>query len=271
MNTLITLKQSGNFENASQHLKALATQNEEIQLTRYKPALPINALQLQNPMDNFPELETSVAILEREQQNDALLSKVTTWLTEGTEPLHNIYSSGEEQKYRKQLPRLTIDNGILKRNYYDHDGTILHKQVCVPKHMLKEILYRIHNSLTGGYLGITRTIAEFRRRFYCPNYIEQIASYIRNCSTCLQLKLVQPSRLKPPLSELSSKTSFPGDIMQIDIQGAFPSSPYKYVLTAIDVFSKYLFAVPLTTISAPSVAAALASIMFNHSFIPKEI
>ena len=71
MNTLITLKQSGNFENASQHLKALATQNEEIQLTRYKPALPINALQLQNPMDNYPELETSVAILEREQQNDA--------------------------------------------------------------------------------------------------------------------------------------------------------------------------------------------------------
>ena len=59
--------------------------------------------------------------------------------------------------------------------------------------------------------------------------------------------------------------------MQIDIQGAFPSSPYKYVLTAIDVFSKYLFAVPLTTISAPSVAAALASIMFNHSYIPKEI
>ena len=193
MNTLITLKQSGNFENASQHQKALATQNEEIQLTRYKQAVPINALQLQNPMDNYPELETSVATLEREQQNDALLSKVTTWLTEGTEPPHNIYSSGEEQKYRKQLPRLIIDNGILKRNYYDHDGTILHKQVCVPKHMLKEILYRIHNSPTGGHLGITRTIAEFRRRFYCPNDIEQIASHIRNCSTCLQLKLVQPT------------------------------------------------------------------------------
>ena len=137
--------------------------------------------------------------------------------------------------------------------------------------MLKEILYGIHNSLTGGHLGITRTIAEFRRRFYCPNYIEQIASYIRNWSTCLQLELVQPSRLKPPLSELSSKTFFPGDIMQIDIQGAFPSSPYKYVLTIIDVFSKYLFAVPLTTISAPSVAAALASIMFNHSYIPKKM
>ena len=43
------------------------------------------------------------------------------------------------------------------------------------------------------------------------------------------------------------------------------------MLTAIDVFSKDLFAVPLTTISAPSVAAALASIMFNHSYIPKEI
>ena len=42
--------------------------------------------------------------------------------------------------------------------------------------------------------------------------------------------------------------------MQVDLMGPPPSSPYRNFLTAIDVFSKYLFAVSLTTISALSVA-----------------
>ena len=142
--------------------------------------------------------------------------------------------------------------------------------LCVPKHMLKENRYRIHNSPTGGHLGMTRAIAEIRRRFYCPNYIEKIAAYIRNRSSCLQVKQVQPSRLKPPLQEITKTTSFPGDILQMDIMGAYPTTPYKYILTAIDVFSIYLFAVPLMTVSASTVASALVSMLFNHSYIPKE-
>ena len=187
-------------------------------------------------------------------------------------PTNKIYSTGDEQKYLKQMPRPLIDNGILKRRYYyNHDGTTLYNQLCVPKHMVREILYRIHNSPTGGHLGITRTIAEFRKRFYCPNYIEKIADSIRNSSSCLQVKQFQQSRLKPPLQERTTTTSLPGDILQIDIMGAYPATPYEYILTAIDVFSKYLFAVPLMTVSASTVASALVSIMFNHSYIPKEL
>ena len=137
--------------------------------------------------------------------------------------------------------------------------------------MLREILYRIHNSLTGGHLGITRTIAEFRKRFYCPNYIEKIADRIRNCSLCLQIKEIQPSTLKPRLQEITTATSFPRDILQTDIMAAYSTTPYKYILTAIDVFSKYLFAVPLMTVSAATVVSALVSLMFNHSYSPKEV
>ena len=59
--------------------------------------------------------------------------------------------------------------------------------------------------------------------------------------------------------------------MHVDILEPFPSSPYKYVLTAIDVLTKYLFAAPLTASSEISVAGALVSIMFQHKYIPKEI
>ena len=132
-------------------------------------------------------------------------------------------------------------------------------------------MYRVHNSPTGGNLGITRTTEEFRKRFYCPNYVEMIADYIRNCSRCLQMKQRQPSKPRTPPQEVLTLKSFPGDPMQIDILGPFPSSPYKYALTAIEVFTKYLFAVPLTIISAVSVATASVSHMFQHSYIPQGI
>ena len=60
-------------------------------------------------------------------------------------------------------------------------------------------------------------------------------------------------------------------MMQIDLVGQFNAPVYKYALTGIDVFSKYLFAVPLSSISAENVAKALVSIFLKHSYTPKTI
>ena len=56
--------------------------------------------------------------------------------------------------------------------------------------------------------------------------------------------------------------------MQIDLVGPFQSRINKHVLSGIDVFSKYLFAMPLTS---GTIGKALVSIFFQHSYIPKTI
>ena len=162
------------------------------------------------------------------------------WIALEDTPTTNYYSTEDEQKYLKQLLRFFLENGILHRKYYDHRGRALYNQLCVPKYIIKEIFDRIRNSPTGGHLGITRrrTIAEFRKRFYSPNYIEMVAEHICSCSTCLKKEIVQPSHLRTPLQEVSTTTTFPGDRMKIDNLGPFSSSAFKYVLTVIDVFSK---------------------------------
>ena len=43
------------------------------------------------------------------------------------------------------------------------------------------------------------------------------------------------------------------------------------MLTAIDVFTKYLFAVPLTNVRADTNACELTSIFFRHSYLPETI
>ena len=58
-----------------------------------------------------------------------------------------------------------------------------------------------------------------------------IADYKCNCSTCLQMQVVQTSRLPIPLQEISKTATFPGNLMQIGILGPLPSLPSKYALT----------------------------------------
>ena len=57
--------------------------------------------------------------------------------------------------------------------------------------------------------------------------------------------------------------------MQIDLLPNLPpSGGYENVLTAIDVFSRYSFAYPLTDASAINVAKVLMDIMTKHSYLP---
>ena len=60
-------------------------------------------------------------------------------------------------------------------------------------------------------------------------------------------------------------------MLQIDLVGPLKSSQYKYVLSGIDVFTKYLFAVPLTNGYADTVARELVKVFFQHSYIPQTI
>ena len=102
INTLITPKKLGNYEQASQKLKEITTNCKDIQLienTIYKET--INEIQSPNPMDTYPELETTTAQLQREQEHDVFLTKVKkTGITEETIPNNNINSTGDEQKYK---------------------------------------------------------------------------------------------------------------------------------------------------------------------------
>ena len=57
--------------------------------------------------------------------------------------------------------------------------------------------------------------------------------------------------------------------MQIDLMLHHPTSGgCQNVVTAIDVFSRYLFAYPLTDASTINVAKALIDIMTKHAYLP---
>ena len=249
-----------------------ASNDQKPELYAIKRATEINSIQVKDPMNYFQvsNLNSKALDIETEQNKDPVLRKVMTWIDTGCND-DLTYASLELRKYYKHLTRLQMHKGILVRQFFDDVGKISHYQICVPKHLRKEVVYRIHNSPTGGHLGIVRTAKEFRQRFYFPGFTEFLTAYIKNCLSCSTLKRVSKRQLNPPLQPISSEQLFPGDMMQIDLVGPFQSPIYKYVLSGIDVFSKYLFAVPLTSAHAGTIAKALVSIFFQHSYIPTTI
>ena len=232
----------------------------------------INEVHYNNPLDVLSDITDRMQPLNlySEQQQDEDIRKIIRWKKDNV-TADLTYECKTVRKYFKQINRLVVEEGVLFRLFYDDIGQIQYKQYCLPKQLWKEVVYRLHNSRTAGHVGILKTIREFRQRFYFPGFSEYLIDFIRNCLTCLQLKPADERQLKPPLQPVSSLQSFPGDMLQIDLVGTFNSPIYKYVLSGIDVFSKYLFAVPLTNGSADTVAKELVKIFFNHSYLPHTI
>ena len=66
-------------------------------------------------MDDYPELETTIANLKQEQNSDSVITNVIKWLETDSAPTANIYSTGEEQKNLKHFRRLFTEDGTLYR------------------------------------------------------------------------------------------------------------------------------------------------------------
>ena len=141
------------------------------------------------------------------------------------------------------------------------------KQYCLLKHLWKEVMFSLHNSSTGGHLGILQKI---RKRFYNPVFTEHFIDFIKNCILCLHLNQTANKQLQQPLQPLSSLQSFPGEMMQIDVVEQ-KGQISIFVFIGIDVFTKYLFAVPLTNCCADTVARELVKILFQHSCLPNAL
>ena len=175
-------------------------------------------------INDLPDRSQSLD-LAQEQRKDEVISEVISWLARGS-PDQSPNLPFALRKYKKQFNRLILEHDVLYRLFYDDCGKVQNKQFCVPKHLWRDVVFRLHNSKTAGHFGIGKTVAEFRKRFYFPNFTEFLLSSIKNCLTCLQLKRSPSKYLKPPLQPLSSLTSYLGETLQIDIVGPLQSPHY---------------------------------------------
>ena len=206
--------------------------------------------------------------LVKEQQNDDVIREVVLWRYRGNlDEFPNLPTA--LRKCRKLCNRLVVDNDNFYRLFYDDSGKVKYKQCCIIKKPCREVVVHLHNSNTAGHFGCAKTGEEFRQRSYFPNFSEFFISSIKNSLTCLKIKRVPSKLLKTPLQPVSYLTSYADETLQTDLVGPLKSPVHCYMLTATDVFTKVLFALPLTIVRSDTTARYLTSISFPHSNSPK--
>ena len=176
------------------------------------------------------------------------------------------------QKLHKNRKRLENVNGVLYRIFYDHTGLESHKQIVVPAQVMLEIIRSLHSNPVQGHPGSKKMLHELRKRYYSPSLAEKTQKILESCETCMRSKSTNESKIRPPLQKIYDPCNGPSDLMEVDIVGPLPAlNGFTHILTAIDVFSRYLFAVPLRKPDTPSVVKALLSVFTKHAYVPTHI
>ena len=90
-----------------------------------------------------------------------------------------------------------------------------------------------------------------------------------SCEQCIRKSRIDRSLTRPPLQNPKEHITAPEDAMQIDLVPELPpSGGYENIVTAMDVFSRYLFAYPTSNQDAKTIAKVLINIMTTHAYLP---
>ena len=169
--------------------------------------------------------------------------------------------------YSRNKKRIIIKDDNLYRQYYNDIGQISHLQVLLRGQLLKVLLQSLHGT-AGKHPGISKMMQEIRQKYYFPSIATYVGNWVRDCEICIQDKRINNTRITPELIHIPEWDLGPEDLMQIDLLPELPpSGGYENIITAIDVFSRYAFAYPVSNPTAVSTAKVIIDIVTRHAYL----
>lgn len=140
----------------------------------------------------------------------------------------------------------------------------------VPKALLSEVLADLHEGALGGHLGVDKTLARLKERFYWPGHHSDVRDWYQNCCTCASRKTPSP-KAKAPLT--SVLTGYPLQLVAMDILGPFPETQAgnTYILVVADYFTRWVEAYASPNQEASTVADKLVQELFFRYSLPEQL
>ena len=154
-----------------------------------------------------------------------------------------IHRPGKLQGHVDALSRLPTENLAFT----------LEGKIRVPEEKAEAIITEVHRQ---GHLGEHKTWKAFNRKYYTPQGKQRCREVVRTCPEC-QLGKDYKARHVPPKGHINSPG--PWETISIDVVGPLPvdGKSNKYIVTMMDVYSRYLIATPVRNHKASMVSRCL--------------
>ena len=207
-----------------------------------------------------PDFEPQDLLLNRTQfaEDQKACPTLSSW--------HKLAQTGQEKVHRKGA---CITKYIYKKELLYQQTTAGGQEtsrLCIPECHKQQVLYIAHHNPLAGHRGLSRTLAHIERSFVWPYIREDVNRYVHSCHTC-QITAPRGSA-KAPLG-ITKLSEQPFARVAVDILGPInPSSASgkRFILTYVDLASRYADAVALRGIDSDSVANALFEICSRVGF-----
>ena len=248
--TQMTSEPNGEAQGASVETRGMRQRKE-------KPWRPLGST-------GGPEITATREDIIAAQQRDDSLEKLRKLATEGSEP--KTIGKGNQVRY-------FFNNGLLFREYQSSPQARgqTYTQLVVPTQFRPQVLRLAHDSALAGHLKARKTMERIWAHFYWPGLQSDVRRYCASCDPCQRTtpkgKVGKVPVVMPPLIDTCFRR------IAVDLIG--PLQPVtergnRYILTIVDLATRYPEAVALPGIEAERVAEALM-VVFSRLGVPNEI
>ena len=162
--------------------------------------------------------------------------------------------------------KYVLSDSLLFRIYPEKETAVL----AIPETCADKIITLHHKSLFGGHPGVIKTYLMISVKFFIPNLIHYLRSYIKGCHTC-QLSRNE----KPPSRHLQTRINLnyiPMSRLSMDLK-VMPKlhKGHRYILCVINEVTNFLVTVPIFQVRSEEVGEALLEYVITKHCIPDYI
>jgi hypothetical protein len=191
------------------------------------------------------------------------------WRTEIISFLQGNCLSSDEA-YNKRMEARTRPYVMIEGELYKH-GVCSPLLKCLSRTKGIELMKEIHAGLCGSHIGSRPLLGKnFRQGFYWPKAASDAAELVQKCEGCQ--KCARDQKQPSSLTQLIQPT-WPFQRWGLDLLGPLPLAQgnLKYVVVAVEYFSKWIEAKPLATITSVTVQKFFWQNIVCRFRVPKAI
>jgi hypothetical protein len=159
---------------------------------------------------------------------------------------------------------------IIKGELYKH-GVFSPLLKCLSRTEGQELMKEIHARLCGAHIGSKPLLGKvFRQGFYWPKAALDAVELVQKCENCQ--RCARDQKQPSSLTQLIQPT-WPLQRWGLDLLGPLPPAQgnLKYVVVAVEYFSKWIEAKPLATITLATVQKFFCQSIVCRFGVPKAI